>query len=182
MKPCSLTAKKEWTKYPKLVALDWRHLPAPSTDTDILIVDDRVLPLFRVTPEPDARSGGRADFFDCAGIRDTKYIPKPSEGGTLIVNEPFGGSVNPDSCLVQTRYSKRADAHNRRCKPEPANRLSGNPIERRKIFSFTFPIEGTSFFLTPEGHIDVRLCHLLFVMCPHTDDFHCFDVIQYLIN
>ena len=24
-----LDCKKEWTKYPKLIALDWRHLPAP---------------------------------------------------------------------------------------------------------------------------------------------------------
>ncbi len=22
----------------------------------------------------------------------------------------------------------------------------------------------------------------LFVMCPHADDFHCFDVIKYLVN
>ena len=33
------------------------------------------------------------------------------------------------------------------CKPEPANRLSGNPIERRKISSFTFPVYGRSFSL-----------------------------------
>jgi len=53
-------------------------------------------PLFQVTPEPDARPCGRADFFYRTGIMNTKYIPKPSEGDTLIVNEPFGRSVNPD--------------------------------------------------------------------------------------
>ena len=34
----------------KLIALDWRHLPAPAQYTDALTGDDRVLPLFRVTP------------------------------------------------------------------------------------------------------------------------------------
>jgi len=39
--------------------------------------------------------------FDCAGIRVPKYILKPPDGGTLIVKERFGCSVNPDRCLVQ---------------------------------------------------------------------------------
>jgi hypothetical protein len=35
---------------PEAQCIDWRHLPVPSIYTDSLTGDDRVLPLFRVTP------------------------------------------------------------------------------------------------------------------------------------
>jgi hypothetical protein len=44
-------------------------------------------------------------YFDCARIRAPKYILKLPDGGTLIVKDHFGDSVNPDRCLVQTRYA-----------------------------------------------------------------------------
>jgi len=47
----------------------------------------------------------QAAGFDCAGIRVPKYILKLPNGSTLIVKELFDDSVNPDRCLVQTRYA-----------------------------------------------------------------------------
>jgi hypothetical protein len=41
--------------------------------------------------------------FDCAGIRVSKHILRLPNGGTLIVKDHFGYSVNPDRYLVQTR-------------------------------------------------------------------------------
>ena len=37
-------------RYPNLDGFDWRRLAAPTQYTDVLTGDDRVLPLFRVTP------------------------------------------------------------------------------------------------------------------------------------
>ena len=51
------------------------------------------------------RSYGQADHFDCAGIREPKYILMLPHGGALIVKERFGNTVTLDRCLVQTRYA-----------------------------------------------------------------------------
>ena len=47
----------------------------------------------------------QAACFDCAGLRVPKYILKLPNGSALIVKERFDDSVNPDRCLVQTRYA-----------------------------------------------------------------------------
>jgi hypothetical protein len=81
----------------------------------------------------------------------------PPDGGTLIVNEHFGSSVNLDRCLVQTRQPKRSDSHAGRRKPEPTSRLSRNLNRRRNCYPFVvfFRSIGVIFSLTTEGHIEV---------------------------
>jgi hypothetical protein len=75
------------------------------------------------------------------------------EGSTLIVKELFDYSVNLYRCLVQTRYALTLTIENKsRNKRVTCQNVN---IKTEILFNFT-PIYGRSFFLTTEGHIEVK--------------------------
>ena len=75
------------------------------------------------------------------------------EGSTLFVKEHFDYSVNLYRCLVQTRYALTLTIEN---KSRNKRVTCQNVNVKTEILFILTPVYGRSFFLTTEGHIDVR--------------------------
>jgi hypothetical protein len=153
-----MTAEKEWTKCPKLIAFDWRHFLAQTSNMPIhAMCDIRALPLFL----SDVLTGcpnGQAASFDCARIRVPKYILKPSDDGTLIVKDQLLANR-----LIQIDVWCRR-AYKSVLTPATEDKSSfvrksfvKNLVRKTELqpLCFKLPIYRRFFFLTTEGHIDV---------------------------